>query len=94
VPRWNGKIETGGTSPPLREYSRNPTGVKKKLEALASEHDSNLVDITWQRGSWIADVTFEDGDARGVLDVLEAADVRELLSTDEKEEDGATQSYE
>ena len=92
MPRWNGKIETGGTSPPLREFSRNPSGVKKKLEALAGKYDSRLVDITWQRGSWIADVTFEDGDARSVLDALEAADIRELLDTDEKEEEGAAQS--
>lgn len=89
MPRWNGKIETGGTAPPLREFSRNPSGVKKTLEALAADYDSKLVDITWQRGSWIAEVTFEEGDARAVLDVLEAADVRELLSTEEKEEDGA-----
>ena len=94
MPRWNGKIETGGTSPPLREHARKPSAVKTRLEELAREHECTLVEITWQRGSWIADVTFEDGDgARSLLEALEAADVRELLSTDEKEEEGAAQSY-
>lgn len=88
MPRWNGKIETGGTSPPLREYSRKPTAVRRQLEELAAEHNCKLVDVTWQRGTWIADVTFEDNDgARELLKKLEAADVREVLSTEEKDEE-------
>lgn len=91
MPRWNGKIETGGTAPPLRECARKPSAVRRQLEELAREHNCKLVDVTWQRGSWIADVTFEDGDgARKLLEELEAADVREVLSTEEKEEEGAT----
>ena len=89
MPRWNGKIETGGTAPPLRDQARKPSAVRRRLEELAQQHKCRLVDVTWQRGSWIADVTFEDGEgARQVLEELEAADVRELLSTDEKEEEG------
>ena len=88
MPRWNGKIETGGTAPPLKGSEREPSEVRKKLEALAQKHGCKFVEVTWQRGSWIADVTFEDGDgARGALNELEAADVRELLSVDDKEEE-------
>lgn len=88
MPRWNGKIETGGTAPPLREQARKPSAVRKRLEELAAEHNCQLVEVTWQRGSWIADVTFEDNDgARKLLKELEAADVREVLSTEEKDEE-------
>ena len=92
MPRWNGKIETGGTAPPLREFSRKPSAVRKRLAELAGEYDCSLVDVAWQRGSWIAEVTLEDGDGRSLLEALEAADVRELLSTDEKEQEAAAQS--
>ena len=86
MPRWNGKIETGGTAPPLKDSARKPSEVREDLEALARKYKITLVDVTWQPGSWIADVTFEDGDgAREALKELEAADVRELLSVEEKE---------
>ena len=93
MPRWNGKIETGGTAPPLQDDRRKPTALKERLEGLASEYGCKLVDVTWQPGSWIADVTFEDADgARRLLEALEAADVREVLSAKEKEEEQRGQS--
>ncbi len=88
MPRWNGKIETGGTAPPLQDDRRRPIAVRERLEALAKEYGCKLVDVTWQPGSWVADVTFEDADgARKLLEKLEAADVREVLSAEEKEEE-------
>lgn len=88
MPRWNGKIETGGTAPPLRDDPRKPSALKRRLQGLADEYGCKLVDVTWQPGSWIADVTFEDADgARALLQALEAADVREVLSAEEKEEE-------
>ena len=94
MPRWNGKIETGGTAPPLREFARNPTAVAKRA-AASSRAEVRL--FARRRRVAARQPGSPTSRSRTVTaavscEALEAADVRELLSTDEKEQEGAGQS--
>jgi hypothetical protein len=86
MPHWNG-IVSSGTADELAEFRRRPVAFRNALKRLAREHGSELCRISWQQGAdnWDAYVTVSGGDGRAFLERVQARDVEEFLSAEDKE---------
>ena len=86
--RWNAKIDTGGTPPRLRKFARQPQPLDDEIRQVAEEHSCDVDGIWWDRFNWFVQVSLierDNGNARAALEELEAHDVTQELTTDEKQ---------
>lgn len=87
MPRWNGDVDASGTPERIHQHARNPQAVDDEIRTIAREHGCEVETILWDRYSWQVHVTIEERggcDARKALETMEAENVRELVTTDEK----------
>ena len=88
MPRWNGKLDGGGTPPRLRRYARNPVPFEGEVRKIAGEHHCEIPEngVLWDRYGWYVYVTVEGSDraAKAALEEMEADDVHELMTSEEK----------
>lgn len=88
MPHWNAIVSTA-TADELAEFRKKPVEFRNALKRLAREHGSDLCRISWQEGAgnWDAFVTVSGGDGRAFLERIQARDIEELLSAEDKEKE-------
>ncbi len=78
----------GWDAPRLRKFARQPQPLDEEIRKVAEEHSCDVDSIWWDRFNWFVQVSLierDNGNARAALEELEARDVTQEMTTDEKQ---------